>query len=225
MFKAFLLAAGQVLDPRSRSVVWRGVAGAAAVFVLLWIAVGWLLTSAALTGVVWLDWALDILGGLAVAVVSWMLFPAAVIAVSGFFINEVVDRAEALHYPGLPAPTRTPLSEEIAAALRLFGMALLINMAALPVYLATPLLNFPLYLAINGWLAGREYFELAAHRRMSSQDAAALRRARPAGVFFAGVCVVGLSTVPLINLLVPVIAGAFFVHVFHRMTGRRPGEA
>lgn len=217
MFKALTLALGQVVDPRTRAVVWRGVAGALAVFVALWIAVGWLLGQATLTDLAWLDWTLDILGGLAVAVVSWMLFPAAVIAVSGFFIDAVVDRTEALHYPGLPAPHRLPLSLEIAAALRLFGLAVLVNLLALPVYLMTPLLNLPLYLAINGWLAGREYFELAAHRRLAPADALALRRARPAGVFFAGVCVVALSTVPLLNLLTPVVAGAFFTHVFHRL--------
>lgn len=221
MFQALTLALGQVVDPQTRAVVWRGVAGALAVFIALWVAVGWLLGQATLTDMAWLDWTLDILGGLAVAVVSWMLFPAAVIAVSGFFIDTVVDRTEALHYPGLPAPHRLPLSLEIAAALRLFGLAALVNLLALPVYLMTPLLNLPLYLAINGWLAGREYFELAAHRRLAPADALALRRARPAGVFFAGVCVVALSTVPLLNLLTPVVAGAFFTHVFHRLNSGR----
>lgn len=220
MLKAFLLAVGQVLDPPSRGVVWRGVAGALAAFVVLWVAVGYGLAQAALTDIPWLDWALDLLGGLAVAVVSWMLFPAVVIAVSGFFIDAVVDRVEALHYPGLPPPHRLPATLEIAAALRLFGLALLINLLALPVYLMTPVLNLPLYLAVNGWLAGREYFELVAHRRLPPNQAAALRRARPAGVFFAGATVVGLSTIPLVNLLVPVIAAAFFVHVYHRMTAR-----
>lgn len=221
MFKALALAFGQVVDPKTRSVVWRGVAGALAVFILLWFAVGWGLAQATLTEIGWLDWALDLMGGLAVAVVSWMLFPAAVIAVSGFFIDAVVDRTEELHYPGLPAPHRLPVSLEIAAALRLFGLAALVNLLALPVYLTTPLLNLPLYLAINGWLAGREYFELAAHRRLAPADALALRRARPAGVFFAGVCVVALSTVPLLNLLTPVVAGAFFTHVFHRLNKGR----
>lgn len=222
MFKAMVLAAGQVLDPLSRGVVWRGVFGAAAVFVVLWTLVGWGLTQARLTDVAWLDWALDLLGGVAVVVVSWMLFPAAVIAVSGFFIDKVVDRTEAIYYPDLPPPHRLPLTMEIAAALRLFGTAVLANMLALPVYLTTPGLNLPLYLAINGWIAGREYFELAAHRRLPPADAAGLRRARPARAFFAGVCVVALSTVPLLNLLTPVIAGAFFVHIFHGMTGKTP---
>lgn len=225
MFKAMFLACGQVLDPRSRAVVRNGVLGAAAVFAALWMAVGWGLSQARLTDIAWLDWALDVLGGVAVAAVSWMLFPAAVIAVSGFFIDAVVDRTEEMHYPGLPPPHRLPLAHEIAAALRLFGLAVFINMLALPLYLVTPGLNVPIYLAINGWLAGREYFELAAHRRLPPAEAAALRKSRPARAFFAGACVVALSTVPLLNLLTPVVAGAFFVHVFHGMTGRVPQGA
>ena len=46
-----------------------------------------------------------------------------------------------------------------------------------------------------------------------------MRKAHAAKLFGAGVIVAFFSTIPLVNLLVPVVATAFMVHIFHGLTG------
>ena len=50
-----------------------------------------------------------------------------------------------------------------------------------------PVVNILWFLALNGYLMGREYFSLAAVRRMSWKEARRLRARYAAPVFFVGV--------------------------------------
>jgi uncharacterized protein involved in cysteine biosynthesis len=73
------------------------------------------------------------------------------------------------------AARRQRIGETIASTLRLTGLTLLLNLLALPVYLLVPGINLSLFLSLNGYLLGREYFEVVALRGL---DAAATRAAR-----------------------------------------------
>ena len=93
--------------------------------------------------------------------------------------------------------------------LRPMGLTILLNLLALPVYVLAPGINFFVFLSLNGYLFGREYFEVVALRRL---DRTAARAARHR---FAGRVFLGGFAVPLVNHLVaPVIATAFMVHLF-----------
>ncbi len=219
MIRALFLAFAQLSDPASRRVVWIAVLSALAAFTLLAGGVWWALFHTALTGYAWVDWTLDLLGGLAVLVVAWVLFPATVGMVSSFFLEEVVNAVERRHYPRLPPARKTGIMEELATALRFFAVVVLVNLLALPLYLAVPGLNILVFYTVNGYLLGREYFEMVALRRLDRKDVGFLRRARPLKPFLAGVVIAFLSTIPFVNLLVPVIASAFMVHVFQSMGG------
>ncbi len=220
MIRALVLAFGQLTDPASRRVVWIAVLAAVASFAALFAGVEWALTTATVTSIGWLDTGLDVLGGLAVIGVAWLLFPAVVGMVAGFMLESVVERVEARHYPGLPAPTGTTLTDDILTALRFLLVLLAVNLAALPVYIFAPGLNLAVFYTVNGYLLGREYFDLVAQRRLGRQAAAVLRRSHPLKPFAAGVVIAFLSTMPGINLLVPVVATAFMVHVFHGLKSR-----
>lgn len=225
MIRALFLAFGQFSDPRARRVVWIGILSAALAYALLAGVVWWVLFHTPLTGYGWVDGVIDLLGGLAVLLLAWLLFPATVGMVSSFFLDEVVDRVEARHYPFLPPPRRGTLLTEMGTALRFLALVLAVNIVALPLYLAAPGLNLVVFYTLNGYLLGREYFEMVANRRMDRREARALRRAHPLKPFSAGVIIAFLSSIPFVNLLVPVVAGAFMAHVFQSMTGplRRPG--
>lgn len=224
MIRALLLAIGQLSDPASRRVVWIGVLSAITAFVLLAGGVWWALFHTALTGYAWVDGVLDVLGGLTVLVLAWVLFPATVGMVSSFFLDEVVQAVERRHYPQLPAARQTGLGEELLTALRFFAVVLLVNLFALPLYLMVPGLNLLIFYTVNGYLLGREYFEMVAIRRLGRKEAGFLRRSMPLKPFLAGVVIAFLSTIPFVNLLVPVIASAFMVHVYHSMTGAMTGS-
>ena len=113
MIRALLLAIAQLSDPASRRVVWIGVLSAVAAFGLLAGTVWWALFHTVLTDYAWVDRALDLLGGLAVLVLAWLLFPATVGMVSSFFLDEVVRAVERRHYPHLPPARQTGIAEEL----------------------------------------------------------------------------------------------------------------
>jgi uncharacterized protein involved in cysteine biosynthesis len=211
--KAFV----QLGDSKIQRLVLLSVAAALAVLALLGLALWFLLTSLAAFGIDWLDIGVQVATGFALLLLAWLLFPAAVSLIVGLFVEEVAAAVEARYYPGLSPPRSIPLAEEILTGLRFAGLALLINLVALPVYLILlffpPLYAFVFY-AVNGYLLGREYFELVAMRRLGRRQTGELRRAYRHRLFVGGVIIAVLLTIPLLNLIAPVIATAFMLHLF-----------
>jgi uncharacterized protein involved in cysteine biosynthesis len=80
------------------------------------------------------------------------------------------------------------------------------------------------FYVLNGYLLGREYYETVALRRLDARLAGELRRRNRWRVFLAGVVITLMLTVPLLNLIAPVIATAFMVHIFE-IIRRRPAPA
>jgi CysZ protein len=93
------------------------------------------------------------------------------------------------------------------------GLFIAVNFALL---LALPLGPFivPLYWAANGWLLGREYFNLVALRRLPADRARDLRRAHRGEIWLAGVLMAAPLSIPLLNLVIPVLGVATFTHCF-----------
>jgi uncharacterized protein involved in cysteine biosynthesis len=181
-----------------------------------------LLDRTALFGWAALNWVVDILGALAVLGLTWLLFPAVVTLVTGFFLERVAAAVEARDYPGQPPPRRAPLREILATTLRLMGLTILLNLLALPVYVLAPGINVFLFLGLNGYLFGREYFEVVALRRLDVMTVRAVRQRFGGRVFAGGVVIAGLFALPLVNLVAPVIATAFMVHIFQELRRREP---
>lgn len=212
MPRALILAFRQLGDPAIRRVLVRCVLLAVAVFALLLAVVPVLISWLDVTGLGWLDTTLAVLGSAAVLLLAWLLFPAAVALGLGLFAEEVADAVEARHYPGLPPARGLGVGDSVLAALRLGGTALLLNLLALPFYLL-PGANLVVFLALNGYLLGREYFETVAQRRLGVAQARALRRSARGRVWAAGAVIAALSAVPLLNLIAPVIGVAFMTHL------------
>ena len=86
------------------------------------------------------------------------------------------------------------------------------------VLLFVPGLGVVAWIGANGYLLGREYFELAAMRfrpqRRSARDAPALRARR----VLAGLVVAGFVAVPLLNLLTPLFATALMARLHKRLS-------
>lgn len=215
MLSDFVRAILELRDPQVRAVLWRGMLLALVTLIGLVFAVDRLLAWLADTPYLWIDRIIGVLGVLGTLAVSWFLFPSIVIAVSAFFLDRVVAATEARYHPGLPPPRDVPLGEEALAALRLLGIVLLFNLLALPVYLI-PGLNLPVWLALNGYLVGREYFELVAIRRLPPAQIPALRRQQRFRFWLAGIVIAFLLAVPLLNLAAPVLGAAFMTLRFHR---------
>ncbi|MBO0739777.1 MAG: EI24 domain-containing protein, partial [Alphaproteobacteria bacterium] len=173
MVLAFLRAVGVLGAAPMRRVVALSFALAVMSFAVLWFAVAALLYNTALFEWRPINWLVDLLGGLAVMALSWLLFPAVVTLIMGFYLEQVAAAVEAFDYPGLGPPRYQPLREVVAVTLRLSLLALLLNLLALPVYLLVPGINLFLFLALNGYLFGRGYFEVVALRRLDAGEARA----------------------------------------------------
>ncbi|MBI2241693.1 MAG: EI24 domain-containing protein [Magnetospirillum gryphiswaldense] len=211
LFKAF----AQLSDPRLSRVLKWGIAGALAAYVTL-VAIIWtVLANVSLFTNAWADWSTDLAVGAAALVLPILFFPALATAIMGPMLDGVAEAVERRHYPHL-APARVqPVSEVVLGTLRFLGLTIVVNLAALPVYALLLITGLTVVLAVtlNGYLLGREYFELAAARRLDPMAMRALFRAQLGRVWSAGIVIALLFSVPILNLAAPVIATAFMTHV------------
>jgi CysZ protein len=222
MFTALLRAISALSEPQMRRVVALSLGLAVVIFAVLWLAVAGTLYNIALFDWRPLNWLVNLLGGLAVLILSWLLFPAVVTLIMGFYLERVAAVVEALDYPGRGAPRRQPVAEMLSVMLRLAGLTLLLNILALPIYLLVPGINLFLFLALNGYLLGRGYFEVVALRRLDAGEARAVRNRFAGRIFLGGVVIAGLFALPLVNLVAPVIATAFMLHIFEALPRFEP---
>jgi CysZ protein len=224
MLTALLRALADLFSPPLRRVVGIGLAIAVLSFTLLWLAIALILARVSLAGWPALDWAIDLLGILGVVLLSWLLFPAVVTLVMGFFIERVASAVEARDYPGRGPARRPAIRETAMVSLRLMLVTVALNLLALPIYVLLPGINLFVFLALNGYLFGREYFEVVALRRLDRDAVRAMRHRFAGRVFLGGVVIAGLFAVPFVNLAAPVVATAFMVHVFEGLPRPAPSN-
>jgi uncharacterized protein involved in cysteine biosynthesis len=136
---------------------------------------------------------------------------------TGLFLDQVADAVEAKHYPNMSPTPRASFLDGLGETGRFLGLMLVVNLCALVVYLVATVFAPFVFWAVNGFLLGREYFQMVALRRMSAPDAKALRKRVGGQVFMAGVLMAFVLTIPVINLFVPVLATAMFTHLYHRV--------
>lgn len=225
MFSALLRALADLSSPLLRRVVTLSVLIATTCFIGVWIGVTLALEN--LPTIVWrpLNWLIDLVGLVGVALLSWLLFPAVVTMVIGLFLERVAATVEALDYPGRGPPRRQSIRESVLIGLRLMLLSIAINLLALPIYMLIPLLNVTLFLALNGYLFGREYFELVAVRRLDPEQTRLVRRRFGGRIFVGGVIIAAMFAVPVVNVITPVIATAFMIHIFEGLPRLEPLSA
>lgn len=219
MISALIKGVQQLGDRRTQKPLALSVALALGVFVLLWFGTGWLITHTALFQLSWLETLADGLGWALVLVLTWVLFPGVVSAAVSLFLDQIAESVEGRHYPALPKAPGQPVGEQVMTSFRFLGIMVLLNLLLLPFMLLGPV--YPLlFYGVNGYLLGREYFEMVASRRLGLRDVIELRRAHGGTIFMTGAAIALLLTVPVVNLLAPVVATAAMVHLFEAWRGR-----
>jgi uncharacterized protein involved in cysteine biosynthesis len=176
-----------------------------------------------LVGIGFIDWAIAVLGGVAAAFVAWMLFPVIAAELVYVFLDEIADAVEARHYPHLPKIKPASMWQYTGAGIRLGLVMGFFNLLILPIsFIPVVQVIYPfLYMAINGMLLGREYLEVVGPRRISFKEVRALRRRHRFKVFVSGVVIALLFLIPVFNLVAPVVATAFMVHIYHGLNRSR----
>jgi uncharacterized protein involved in cysteine biosynthesis len=228
IFSCFFKALGQIGDQRFRRVMGLGVLLALALLAAVYAGFLVLINSfvpgtidlifvGPITGIdALLGWgSLFLMLGLSV----FLMVPVAS-AFSGLFLEEIADAVEDRHYPGLPPVTPVRLGDSLVASLNFLGLVIAANVLALVLYIfAGPFIPV-VFWAVNGWLLGREYFTLVATRRLGREGAKALRAQNSGRIWLAGILMAAPLSVPLVNLVIPVLGVATFTHLFHRMASR-----
>jgi uncharacterized protein involved in cysteine biosynthesis len=232
IFTDFAKALGQFFDPRFLRVLLIGVGlslallfGVYAGFVQV---LDWL-TPETLT-LPWvgeITWVKDLLGWgsllLMIGLSVFLMVPVAS-AFTGLFLDDVAKAVEDRHYPGLPAVPRLPFFDTLIDSLNFFGLLIAVNLLALVAYGFVGPFAPLMFWAVNGYLLGREYFQMVAMRRLGRRGAKALRKQFSGKIWIAGILMAAPLSVPLVNLVIPVLGAATFTHLFHRLNNRRDVE-
>ena len=219
-------AAGQAFQelftPPFRVVLWKCVGFTVALLALLIVALEWSFSYF----IAWPDWietAIQWLGGLALVVGSIFLIPPVTSLIAGLYLDDIAAVVEREHYPADPPGRELATLSAIGLAIKFFVVVLAVNIVAL-LLLLVPGVNLVAFYIGNGYLLGREYFELAAMRHIAPAEARRLRKANRLTVFLSGLIIAGLASVPILNLVTPLFATAFMVRIYKGLA-RRSGLA
>jgi CysZ protein len=161
----------------------------------------------------WVETTIEWLGGLALVVGSIFLIPPVTSLIAGLYLDNIAAEVERTFYPADPPGEPLATGTAIAIALRFFLVVVLVNVLVL-FLLLVPGINMITFYLGNGYLLGREYFELAAMRHLPLAEAKRLREENRGIVFLCGIVIAGLASVPILNLLTPLFATAFMVHIY-----------
>lgn len=221
----FLKSVAQFDDPKFRRVLWRGMGLTIALLIAACLLVNFginqLLSSAWAANLIgnqsWLGALINVGGVLfTIALSIWLMVPVTS-AIIALFLDEVAQAVEARHYPHLPKQTATKLQDQILVGIRFLGILLLANIGALILSMIVPLLAPFVFWATNGYLMGREYFQMAAMRRMPRAQAQELYQRHQGSIWTAGILMAIPMSIPLVGLFIPILGAATFTHQFERL--------
>ena len=223
MIESAIQAFGETFSPPLRRILLKSIGLA---FLLL-IVFGMIL-QAAITHLVSLpyplDMALAIFTALGIIAGAIYLVPPITSLVASLFFDDIAEQVERRNYPADPAGKALPITTAALLSVRFFGLVVVVNLIAL-VLLALPGVTVIVFFFANGYLLGREYFELAAMRFRPIEEARALRRANGLRIFLAGLVIAGIVVVPFLNLITPVFATAFMVRMHKKISRESPAQS
>ncbi|MGR3371709.1 EI24 domain-containing protein [Pseudooceanicola nanhaiensis] len=225
---AFSLTVGQLGDPRFRRVLFIGVGLTFALLVAVTagvlLLVNWLLgpeASLPLIGpVTWVNDLATVTGFLVMLVLSVFLMVPVASAITSLFLDDVAQAVEDRHYPALPPVGHQGIGEAVKDSVAFLGVLIVANLLALVLYVIFAPFALFIFWGLNGFLLGREYYTLAAMRRVGREEAARLRRRHMGTIWVAGVLMAMPLSIPLVNLVIPILGAATFTHIFHKLQAR-----
>jgi len=173
-------------DPRFRRVLFLGIALTIALLAAFYAVFLTLMNEAVDDSVVLpvigeVTWLGDLLGWgslfLMLFLSTFLMVPVAS-AITSLFLDEVASAVEAKHYPHLPSVKGVSFYESLRDTVNFLGILIGANIVAILAYVMLPFAAIFIFWALNGFLLGREYFQIAAMRRLGREGA---KQARSSG--------------------------------------------
>ncbi len=217
-------ALAEIFSPPLRRVMWKSLGLTTAILVLAGVALERLALSLVHVGPAWLSAVLSVVVALGLVASMIFLAPPTASLVASFFLDDVAATVERTIDPHGPPGRPLPLAPSIVMGIRFAVLSVLVNVIVLALTIFTGV-GFASFFILNGYLLGREYFELAAMRHVSAAEARSLFARHWPMVLIAGAVVSGFVAVPALNLFTPLFATAFMTRVFRRIRLIESGAA
>ncbi|MFN9161614.1 MAG: EI24 domain-containing protein [Alphaproteobacteria bacterium] len=217
MFSSAAAALSQMFDARFRGVFWLGLGGTVALFVGLMFGLQWVVTHVPDFGLSWVKEAYRIISA-SLLTISFIFLGVPVAQMfASVFLDRVADAVEAKHYAGARHGGGAGFWGMLRAGLLFSGVSFGLNLLSIPLTLASFGIGAAVMFFVNGYLAGRTFFELAALRHLTPADARQLRRKHRLRLFLGGALIAMLSMIPLLNFFVPLFGAAMMTHEFNKL--------
>lgn len=219
---SFLRAIAQLPDRRFRAVLWRGIGLTIALLIAAYAAmlalIDWLTAEPISIGGREVTWFGDLLSwgslGIILLMSVFLMVPVAS-AITSLFLGEVAQAVERKHYAHLPPVPDVSFWDGLRDTVNFLGVLIAANIFAFILYAILPFAAFIIFYALNGFLLGREYFQLAAMRRIGRTAAKELRKKHRGRIWMAGCLMAVPLSFPLVNLIIPILGAATFTHLYH----------
>ena len=211
----------KTLSSLKKGNLWGLVALAAGLAVLLVFltvtAVIWLIADLVNLQTGWLDTLINWLAGAASGVAGWFMLPPLVILIAGIFQERIIHKVELAHYPHRVRNEEPRFWADLKHDFAFTLWALFLNLLILPLYLVG--VGFIASITLNSYLLGREFFESAAGYHLGKPQARKLASRNRRAVYGGGLIITLMTLVPVFNLMMPILAIVWMVHVYHGLPG------
>lgn len=221
----FFRALGQLSDGRFQRVFWLGIGLALllliGVYAAFLTAMNWItpdeITLPFIGPVTWVGQLVSLASlGFMILLSIFLMVPVASVF-TGLFLDDIADAVEARHYAHLEPKPRRNFWDGLVQSLNFLGVLVFANLMALVLYIFfTPFAPL-IFWGLNGYLLAREYFQMVAERRLSRAEVKTLYRTHWLQIWIAGILMALPLSVPLLNLMIPILGVATFTHLFQRL--------
>jgi CysZ protein len=233
ILEAARLSFGNLLAPETRSIFWKVLGLTLVVLAGVWFSLRTVFVALVFPWLAgffpelpewagWLSFVFLILAGIGLALGLALLLSPVTALIAGLFLDDVAEVVEKRHYPGDTPGTPMPFGPAMLSSVKFLGVVILGNLLALSL-LFIPGVNLMAFFLVNGYLLGREFFEFAAMRFRTPQDARLFRAKHASTVFLGGLVIAAFLAVPFLNLLTPLFAAGMMVHL-HKLVSRRDAD-
>ena len=158
--------------------------------------------------------------GLLALIFGALLLPPITIIIGSIYSDSIVDHIEKKYYPSRLGMRQIKFSELGFSISKNFCITITVNTLLAPLYLIGtffPIISFLIFYSVNGYLIGKELFETVASRHLEMKDRYLLKKQNNSKVIIGGIIMVGISTIPILNLIAAVLGIVFMTHFFHSL--------
>lgn len=157
------------------------------------------------------NWLLGILTGIG----GWFMLPVLTVLAASFFQETVIKKVEEIYYPDSTQQEKLIFIKELWQDIKFTILAISLNLLILPLYFIG--IGLMMSILLNSYLLGREFFESAAGYHIGKRKARELGNKNKTAVYGGGLVITVLTLVPVLNLIMPIFAVIWMVHVYHKV--------